>query len=163
MKKLEQKNIFDNFFLTVCYYHATYAFQSESTLYSCLNVKELLVWNRCDIWGLSDSNRIQTQNHLVCEQTINYLAKLACLAKWLSACLPTKGVVGSNLIGVFFNSLYYVLFILNFIFFNLAFCYWHFRLYKHFLYKIEAVIFKTQMYMNVCIVNVTKHRKQHYL
>ena len=28
--------------LTVCSYHVTYAFQSESTLYSCLNVKELL-------------------------------------------------------------------------------------------------------------------------
>ena len=27
---------------TVCFYHVTYAFQSESTLYSCLNVKELL-------------------------------------------------------------------------------------------------------------------------
>ena len=26
--------------LTACYYHATYAFQSESTLYSCLNVKK---------------------------------------------------------------------------------------------------------------------------
>ena len=26
---------------TVCSYHVTYAFQSESTLYSCLNVKEL--------------------------------------------------------------------------------------------------------------------------
>ena len=26
----------------VCFYHVTYAFQSESTLYSCLNVKELL-------------------------------------------------------------------------------------------------------------------------
>ena len=29
-------------FNTVCTYHATYAFQSESTIYSCLNVKELL-------------------------------------------------------------------------------------------------------------------------
>ena len=27
--------------LTVCYYHVTYMFQSESTPYSCLNVKEL--------------------------------------------------------------------------------------------------------------------------
>ena len=35
--------------LTVCYYHVTYAFQSESTLYSCLNVKELLARNRRDI------------------------------------------------------------------------------------------------------------------
>ena len=29
-------------FLTVCSYHVTYAYQSESTLFSCLNVKELL-------------------------------------------------------------------------------------------------------------------------
>ena len=29
--------------LTVCSYHVTYAFHSKSTLYSCLNVKELLV------------------------------------------------------------------------------------------------------------------------
>ena len=28
--------------LTVCFYHVTYAFQSESAVYSCLNVKELL-------------------------------------------------------------------------------------------------------------------------
>ena len=30
-------------------YHVTYAFQSESTLYICLNVKELLARNRCNI------------------------------------------------------------------------------------------------------------------
>ena len=28
--------------MTVCSCHVTYAFQSESTLYSCLNVKEIL-------------------------------------------------------------------------------------------------------------------------
>ena len=42
--------------MTVCYYHITYAVQSESTLCSCLNVKELLAPN-----SLSDSNRIRTQ------------------------------------------------------------------------------------------------------
>ena len=31
----------------------------------CLNVKELLVWSRRHIWSLSDSNEIQTENHLV--------------------------------------------------------------------------------------------------
>ena len=35
--------------LTVCSYHVTYAFQSESTLYSCLNAKELLARNRREI------------------------------------------------------------------------------------------------------------------
>ena len=46
--------------LTVCSYHATYVLQSESTLYSCLNVEELLVWSRSEIWSLSDCNWIQT-------------------------------------------------------------------------------------------------------
>ena len=36
-------------FLSVCFYHVTYAFQSESTLYSCLNVKELLARSRREI------------------------------------------------------------------------------------------------------------------
>ena len=35
-----------------------YRFQSESTLYSCLNVREILARNRRDICGLSDSNGI---------------------------------------------------------------------------------------------------------
>ena len=35
--------------MTVCSCHVTYAFQSESTLYSCLNVKELLSRNKRDI------------------------------------------------------------------------------------------------------------------
>ena len=63
--------------LTVCYYHVTYAFQSKSTLYGCLNVKEFLAQNRRDIWRLSDSNVIRTHNHLVCKRTLNNLAKLA--------------------------------------------------------------------------------------
>ena len=36
-------------FLTVCSYHVTYSFQSEFTLYSCLNVKELLARSRREI------------------------------------------------------------------------------------------------------------------
>ena len=35
--------------LTVCSCHVTYAFQSESTLYSCQNVKELLARSRREI------------------------------------------------------------------------------------------------------------------
>ena len=46
--------------LTVYFYHVTYAFQNESTLYSCLNVKEL-----------------RTHNHLVHQQILKHLAKLA--------------------------------------------------------------------------------------
>ena len=55
----------ENLYLTVCSYHVTYTFQSESTLFSCLNVKELLARNRRDIWSLSDckwlSVRLQTK------------------------------------------------------------------------------------------------------
>ena len=68
-------------FLTVSSYHVTYAFQSESTLYSCLNVKELLARSRREIWNLSDCNWTRTHNHLVHKRTFNHLAKLA---KWLS-------------------------------------------------------------------------------
>ena len=46
--------------LTRCY-HVTYAFQSESALCSCLNVKELLSRNRRVILNLSDSKGIQTK------------------------------------------------------------------------------------------------------
>ena len=35
--------------MTVYCYHVTYAFQSESTLHSCLNVKELLARSRWEI------------------------------------------------------------------------------------------------------------------
>ena len=63
--------------LTVCSYHVTYVFQSESTPYCCLNVKELLAQNQCNVWSLSDCN------HSVCKETLNHLAELA---KWMSCC-----------------------------------------------------------------------------
>ena len=69
--------------LTVCDYYVTYAFQSESTLYSCLNVKEPPSRNRRDIWSLSDSNRIRTHNHLIRKRTTS-------LDKWLSVRLRAK-------------------------------------------------------------------------
>ena len=77
-------------YLTICYYHVTYAFQSASTLYSCLNVKELLAQSRREIWNLSDCNWNRTHNHLVHKRTLTHLAKLTSLAKWLSVCLWTK-------------------------------------------------------------------------
>ena len=68
--------------LAVCSYHVTYAFQSESTLYTCLNVKECHARNRRDTWSLSDCNETRTYNHSARKRTINRLAKLAnCLAK----------------------------------------------------------------------------------
>ena len=45
----------------------------ESTLYSCLNVKELLAQNGRDIWNLSDYNGTRTHNHLVRKRTNNWL------------------------------------------------------------------------------------------
>ena len=51
-----------SFCLTISSYHVTYAFQSESTLYSCLNVKELLAQNRREISSLSDYNGARTHN-----------------------------------------------------------------------------------------------------
>ena len=75
---------------TVCSCHVTYMFESESTLYSCLNVKELHAWSRRETWRWSDCNWTRTENHLVLKQTLNHLAKLASLAKWLSVRLRTK-------------------------------------------------------------------------
>ena len=58
------------------FYHVTYAFQSEFTLYICLNIKELLAQSRLQILSLSDCNWIRTQNHLVRKRTLNHLAIL---------------------------------------------------------------------------------------
>ena len=50
--------------LIVCFYYITYAFQSESPLCRCLNVKELHGRTRRDIWSLSNCNGAQTHAHL---------------------------------------------------------------------------------------------------
>ena len=34
---------------SVCYYHITYEFQIKSTFNNCLNVKELLTWNKPEV------------------------------------------------------------------------------------------------------------------
>ena len=78
-------------FMAVCSCHVTYAFQSESTLYSCLNVKELLTRSRGEIWSLSDCNWTRAQNHLIRKRTLNHLKRtLNHLAKRLSVRLRTK-------------------------------------------------------------------------
>ena len=61
-----------------------YAFQSESTLYSCLNVKKLLARNMHDISNLSDINE------LVRKRALHFLANLTRLTKWFSVLLGTK-------------------------------------------------------------------------
>ena len=60
---------------TVCSGHVKYAFQGESTLYSCLNVKELLIQRRREMWSLSDCNWTRNKNHLVWKQTLNTHSK----------------------------------------------------------------------------------------
>ena len=65
-----------DYLFTVCCYHATYMFDSEPTLCSCVNVKEVLVRNRRDVWSLSGSRGIRTHNHLVGKQTLNHLDQL---------------------------------------------------------------------------------------
>ena len=61
----------------VSFYHVTYEFESEFTLYSCLNVKDILARSRRHIWRLSDCNGTRTHNHLVHKQTLNHLEQLA--------------------------------------------------------------------------------------
>ena len=48
--------------LSVCSYHVIYDFQSESTFYLCLNIKEILAQDRCDIWSLSHINSSNAQS-----------------------------------------------------------------------------------------------------
>ena len=50
--------------------------QSESTLYSCPNVKELLARTRREIWSLSDCNWTRTHSYLVRKRTLNHFAKM---------------------------------------------------------------------------------------
>ena len=79
----QAKNL-TNINVVVCSGHVKYAFQRESTIYSCLNVRKLLARSRREIWSLSDCNWTWNQNHLVRKQTLNPLTK------WLSVRLRTK-------------------------------------------------------------------------
>ena len=79
--------------LAVCSCHVTYAYQGESTLYSCLNVKELLARSRRKIWRLSDCNWTWTQNHLVRKRTLNHLVKLG---KMVECSFTNELVLGSS-------------------------------------------------------------------
>ena len=69
--------------LTVCSYHVTYAFQGESTIYSCVNVKGLLARNWLEGCSLSDCNCTWTHDHLVRKLTINHLVNLVWLNGWV--------------------------------------------------------------------------------
>ena len=80
-EKRKRKN---RFLQSVCYYHVTYEFQSESTLYSVPECQGIPCSKQAP---LSDSNEIRTHNHLVRKRTLNHLASFA---KWLSVRLQTK-------------------------------------------------------------------------
>ena len=54
--------------LTGCSCYATYAFQSYSTLYSWLNVKEIIARKRREIWSLNEYNWTGTNNNFVCKK-----------------------------------------------------------------------------------------------
>ena len=69
--------IFKYFNITVCSCHVTYAFQSESALYICLNVREPLARSRREISSLSECNWTGTRKQLVYKRTLNHLDKLA--------------------------------------------------------------------------------------
>ena len=56
--------IFDTCKVDCMFLSCLYDFQSESTLYSCLNVKELFARSRRGNWSLSDCNWTRSQNHL---------------------------------------------------------------------------------------------------
>ena len=45
-----------------------------------IHALELLARSKGNTWKLSDCNKIRTDNHLVCKQTLNNFVKLA---KWL--------------------------------------------------------------------------------
>ena len=68
--------------LSACFYHVSYAFLSESTLWGCVNVKELLARNS----RLGDCNGTQTHNHSVSKQILNHLAKWLNVVYELSGC-----------------------------------------------------------------------------
>ena len=70
--------------------------QSESALYSCLNIKELLAQNRQKIWSLSKCNWTQTHKDLVCKRTLNHLDNLASLSIWMVDCSFNNYVVVSS-------------------------------------------------------------------
>ena len=72
--------------LTVCSYHVTHVFQSESTLYSCLNVKEFLALSRHKICSFLACDWTRTHNHWVHKRTLYHFA---IMAKWLRCVVST--------------------------------------------------------------------------
>ena len=88
-------HVYINFFVIFCCF-------SSKNLWLCvpimshrhfrMNLHSVVVWmsrnsllKRCNIWKLSDCNRIWTHNYLVCKWTLKYYTKLVkYLFKWLN-------------------------------------------------------------------------------
>ena len=73
----------------LCYHHVTYAFQSASTLYICLIIKELYAQNRHDIWRLSYCKRTRICNNIVTEKehwTISPIRTIDWAELWVLIC-----------------------------------------------------------------------------
>ena len=87
---------------TVCYYHVTQAFPSESTPYSCLNVKELLARNRPDIQSLNNSKGNKSNNHLYHKRTLSFVSSNPIAVTWGKISLK-KAVLQSNMCTVWYN------------------------------------------------------------
>ena len=75
--------------LTVCYYHVIPAFQSESTLCSYLNVKELLAISEVAKELLATSEVYMTTTGFKLTTQLNNLVSLA---EWFSNRLRTKNL-----------------------------------------------------------------------
>ena len=91
-KKERYTHLFYTIFSVVGSCQVKYAFHIESTLYTCLNVKELLARRRSQVWSLNYCNWTPTQNHWLRKQTLNHWAKL------------TYELSGSELSGSVFES-----------------------------------------------------------
>ena len=72
---LLKKPSMGNFFCTV-----------ESTLCSCLCVKELLARNKSNVWNSSDCNRIGTHNYLVRKWILKHFSQTNLHVFWVLIC-----------------------------------------------------------------------------
>lgn len=70
---VEWKTFLSSYRGWLCVFILSYTYSEESTLCNCLNVKELLIWRRPNIWNLSECNEIRRHNYLVHTQKLNWI------------------------------------------------------------------------------------------
>ena len=78
---------------------------SEFVLWNCLKVKKLFSRNKHGIWDKSDHNEIQIYYQVLCKPTLNNLAKLANVVKWLSIFLQNKSLWVRILLQLWFSAI----------------------------------------------------------